>query len=184
MLCCSEHLQDGGIFSFHGIKVHFLFELDVERLAVVTAFKDRGVTALGKVFANLLRPRIRSLLASQDCVILLPPANPKNFKVRGFHPAELIAKKLGLPALRAKALRTLSDQRSLDATARLENLSGAFLYPELFSREVILFDDVFTTGATMAEMKRAAELAGGKVLAGWVLARRFQDFDSGQKKKA
>jgi len=66
-------------------------------------------------------------------------------------------------------IRRVRDQSGLDAVARRRNLSGALAVrrrtvPELTGREVIVVDDIVTTGATTAEAARALEAAGARVI--------------------
>lgn len=68
-----------------------------------------------------------------------------------------------VPALRH--VRRVRDQSELGAEARRRNLHGALAVrprwaPVLAGREVILVDDIVTTGATLAEAGRAVAAAG------------------------
>jgi predicted amidophosphoribosyltransferase len=61
--------------------------------------------------------------------------------------------------------RKVEDQSRLDSNARRKNLEGSMLADSrVFGRQVILFDDVVTTGSTILEAGRAVELAGGTVI--------------------
>jgi len=70
--------------------------------------------------------------------------------------------------------RRVRDQSGLDAAARRRNLTGALAVrrrtgPDLTGREVIVVDDIVTTGATTAEAARALEAAGARVIGGCCL---------------
>jgi ComF family protein len=92
---------------------------------------------------------------------------------RGFNQSELIARaalKLK-PAsvcfsLRAGALERRRDTKSqigLSRHQRRENIRGAFAVPkpdEVNGREILLVDDVFTTGTTVSECARVLRRAG------------------------
>ena len=68
-----------------------------------------------------------------------------------------------LPLLRPS--RRVGDQSGLDAAARAANLSGAFEVCRQVPRGtcVVVVDDVVTTGATLAEARRALTAAGIRV---------------------
>src|SRR5690606_19239855 len=77
------------------------------------------------------------------------------------------------PALRLR--RAVADQSELDARSRWANLAGAFEVPErrrrvLAERQIVIVDDVLTTGATVADAARAATEAGAVVRAVAVVA--------------
>ena len=79
-----------------------------------------------------------------------------------------IGKQMGLPVSDSLELcRKVVDQSGLDATARAENMKGAFaLKTGAFPRgDLILIDDVVTSGATLTEAARVLELQGLHVLA-------------------
>ena len=184
VLCCLEHLDEPGQEVLDGIVVHHLFPLDTKRLEVMTAFKDRGVTALGAIFAQTLSSRIAELSLGPDLTVVIPPRNKSNYRRRGYHPAELVARKLGMRVVVADGAKAIRDQRKLTATERAENIKGAFSFRSLANKRVLAFDDVMTTGSTITELVRASRQAGAEVVAGCVLARRFSDFEEGELKKA
>jgi predicted amidophosphoribosyltransferase len=182
-LCCPEHLSDPGVIAFEQIPMHYLTSLDDDRLKVMAAFKDKGVTALATLYASATRSYLQSQ-GLNDLVVVVPPRNPRNYRTRGFHPALSVANKLGLRVLSARARKKVEDQRSLSAKDRAQNLSDAYELSSLVGERVLLFDDVMTTGSTLSELHRAATAAGGQVVAGCVLAMRFHDFVPAELKKA
>jgi ComF family protein len=111
---------------------------------------------------------------SADGVAVIPvPLHRSKLRQRGFNQAELIARaamKLMLPGnrlrLRAGVLerkRETASQIGLTSHQRRENLRGAFgvALPELVKgREVLVVDDVYTTGATVSECARVLRRAG------------------------
>ncbi|MGH3563884.1 MAG: ComF family protein, partial [Mycobacterium sp.] len=76
-----------------------------------------------------------------------------------------------VPVLRMKALTR--DSVGLDSTARERNIAGRVLLRQRRlpdSAEVLLVDDVVTTGATMAESVRVLQAGGARVAAVLVIA--------------
>ena len=113
----------------------------------------------GRFFADLLGDKLASAtqFATVDAVIPVPLHWLRRYR-RGYNQAEVIAAavagKLGvkmLPKALARRRRT-GTQTRLDATSRLKNVVGVFrvrkLPPGL--RHILLIDDTFTTGATLA----------------------------------
>ena len=105
--------------------------------------------------------------------ILLPvPGSKRAIRKRGRNFMLDIATELsmrsGLPlTLGMKINRRLLDQSGLNAVDRKRNIFGAFeidgISPESFKGEVLLVDDLVTTGATLLEAKRALNAGGFSV---------------------
>jgi predicted amidophosphoribosyltransferase len=73
-----------------------------------------------------------------------------------------------------RRVRKTRQQTSLDAAARRENVRGAFQVQEaLEGAAVLLVDDVYTTGATMAEAADALKRSGADEVTGLVFARAY-----------
>lgn len=105
-----------------------------------------------------------------ECQCVVPvPLHPEKAARRGFNQAQLLAEDvgrlLGIP-LEAKALqrqRSAGSQTFLDRRDRRANVIQAFLcpFPALVSqRNVLLVDDVLTSGATADGCSRALLMAG------------------------
>jgi predicted amidophosphoribosyltransferase len=91
---------------------------------------------------------------------------------RGFDPAVLLgrelARRLGVPFERGLRMRrSTRPQKSLTAAQRRENLRGAFRLRSrgMRGRNILLVDDIATTGATLREASRVLVGAGAVVWA-------------------
>jgi ComF family protein len=107
------------------------------------------------------------------------PLHPSRLRKRGYNQAlELakpLAKRFGVPVIHDALRRTRAThaQTELTAIQRRRNVRGAFAVnadgniPE----HVAVLDDVFTTGATLAECVRVLKRAGVQRVDVWALAR-------------
>lgn len=102
-----------------------------------------------------------------DVIVYVPMTNKEKRK-RGFNQAELLAnevgKRLNIPVLPALVkIRETAAQKELTREGREKNLEGAYrcVFDEVKRLNVLLVDDIFTTGATANECAKA--LIKGKV---------------------
>ena len=104
--------------------------------------------------------------------ILPVPLHGERMRTRGFNQALIIAhalsKSLKLPLDEETLLRVSASEKyraGLDATGRRDTVAGAFAvrHPRLVRNEdILLVDDVFTTGATVSACAEALLAAGAK----------------------
>src|SRR6185503_13828093 len=109
------------------------------------------------------------------------PLHPKRLKTRGFNQAvviaETVSKALELPLDEVSLVRVSSPEKyraSLDVKGRRDTVAGAFEvdHPRLVAGEdILLVDDVFTTGATLSACAEALLVAGAKSVFVLTLAR-------------
>lgn len=154
--------------TFTSARGAFLHDGPARRL--VTSFKYDGLRVLGGEMAALAADDFRGLVEAVDPVLVTwVPAHAANTRARGYNQAEVLARELARPyslpvtGLVRKRRRT-GHQRGLDREGRLHNLRGAFAVVEgaverlgatsAPEPSVVLVDDVFTTGATVAEVSR------------------------------
>lgn len=112
--------------------------------------------------------------------VLIPvPLHPVRERQRGFNQSYLLAKGLSeiatipLVSLGLRRVRKTAPQVGLTRKGRLENLKGVFKCPrpELVSgKEILLIDDVVTTGATLLEAGRVLKKAGADKVTALALA--------------
>ena len=105
----------------------------------------------------------------------------KRQRQRGFNQAEILAKaiskKLSLPLLTGALTRIkeTSAQMKLESReSRYENLKDAFMIPlisEIDGKNILLVDDVVTSGATFNEAVRALKNAGAKKIIALAVAK-------------
>jgi len=136
----------------------------------------------------LARPLVRIVEAEHWSIdIIIPvPLSKSHLKQRGYNQAEAIAVPISL-ALRKKCLpkavwrfKETSSQIALSAGERYQNLQGAFLAnpDKLKDRNVLLLDDVATTGATLNSCSRALKEAGAKTIYCLTVAKTLRKRDA------
>lgn len=116
---------------------------------------------------------MRAPLSSSTRVVPVP-LHPKRLKSRGFNQASIVARAVSravkLPVDEVSLVRVSSTEKyraGLDRKGRRDTVTGAFAvsHPRLVAGEnILLVDDVFTTGATVSACAEALVSAGaGKV---------------------
>ncbi len=154
----------------------------------VHLLKYRGKKRLAKVFAEALHGKISEELADlsimenfRDALLIPIPLAPGRRRERGFNQAELICRHLTTldPNLKTeskvliKPKDTEHQARIRDRTLRLKNIIGSFSVqnPErIKKRNIILIDDVVTTGATLSEARQLLRKAGARKIIAFSVA--------------
>ncbi|MEJ7633988.1 phosphoribosyltransferase family protein [Aeromicrobium sp.] len=141
---------------------------------VLVAWKEAGNTGLTSMLDHLLAAAVVEHTRPGRPVTLVPvPTSRRSRRARGCdlvdelaHSAARLLRGVGIEARVAQALRparATADQAGLGATARARNLHGAFRLHSarwLTDRDILVVDDILTTGATVAEAVRALSAAG------------------------
>jgi ComF family protein len=149
---------------------------------VIWELKYRGNRKIASLLGVLLYEEILSLMSEKTLFsgfenpILLPiPLSKERQRERGFNQTDLLADELekidkeNLFIVRKDILmkirHTESQTKSRSRSARLENLKNCFALKdpaEIAGRNIIVIDDVLTTGATLTEASRVLRAAGAK----------------------
>jgi ComF family protein len=119
-------------------------------------------------------------------VSLIPiPLGARRLRERGYNQSERIASALGsrlvLPVRceLVDRVRETKTQTALTPEARHANVSGAFRAKPVEGLELVLVDDVFTTGATLAAAAAALMQAGAARVEAVTFARAVTDLGAG-----
>jgi len=143
-------------------------------------FKYRGRAVALSSFASLRRslPHLDTL--GEADIIVPVPLHIKRLRERGFNQAVLLAKTF-FPAEKEKLRVDLLirhkqtlPQTGLDGAARRKNLKNAFRITdpdEVAGKNVLLIDDVYTTGTTVNECARMMRRASAADVQVFTLAR-------------
>lgn len=121
--------------------------------------------------------QVKELLGRMDIAVLVP-LHPAKEKQRGFNQAELIFGEFltsrNIPMMRLlHRIRATRPMYELSEQERSENLKNAFAVTEakaLAGKNILLVDDILTTGATMTECAKVLKNAGAKSVHALVLA--------------
>lgn len=134
----------------------------------VRFLKYRRETSLSEVMAELLALRIAERgWTSFDLIVPVPIHWTRLFH-RGFNQAFMIADAMYPGRVSESALKRIRRTRpqvALSPAKRLSNLRMAFrAEPEVSGKNVLLIDDVITTGGTVIACANALRSAGAKVV--------------------
>ena len=128
--------------------------------ALARFFSEKMLTAF-----NLNGLRCGKVLTPVPWVPVPPRAG--KLKTAGWDQVELIAQTLyRIPVLRCLKRLASKTQKELGKSERITNLKGRIICPSGAPEEVIVFDDVFTTGSTMNVCAGALKSAGSKKVHG------------------
>jgi len=116
----------------------------------------------------------------KDCFLAAVPLAKKRFRERGFNQARALAEELAkiwqIP-IAGRCLekpRGTRRQAELSQSERRNNLRNAFVCPDTASvknKNIVLIDDVVTTGVTMEECAKVLRRAGAAKVTGVCFAR-------------
>ena len=149
--------------------------------------KYRNKRMLAGIFAKMLYDILLEELAELKLMknfsnpLLLPmPISGKRFRERGYNQVELVAYELARIGgfelntnTLLKSRHTESQVKAEGRRERLKNLKGSFAVknPDVIrGRNIILLDDVITTGATMSEARKTLKEARVKNILSVALA--------------
>lgn len=119
---------------------------------------------VGKVLADLLCQIIIEKKLSIDCICYVP-ISKDSLKKRGFNQCSVLAKNissiLDIPVIDCLVkVKETKEQKLLGKEERMKNILDAFEIKnkeKLFKKNILLIDDVYTTGATINECKKNIE---------------------------
>jgi ComF family protein len=143
----------------------------------IHALKFRQDLSVARLLGNMLSEHA-SIVSRSDRPRVLPiPLHPRRLAQRGYNQA----KELARPLLKAGYLATRCDcrrvrhteaQSTLDRKQRNRNLRGIFsVTASLENQQLLLVDDVMTTGATLNELAAELKHVGASRVEAIVVAR-------------
>ncbi|MEO0144489.1 MAG: phosphoribosyltransferase family protein [candidate division WOR-3 bacterium] len=133
----------------------FVYSDRVKKL--IEVFKYDGFLRIGKFFVELLAFKIekRKDLFKDDAIIVPIPTHNARIRERGFDHTEFLAKELSkitgieYKKLLFRARYSKSQTKSKDRWENVNNIFIALNIPNYKNRQIILLDDVITSGSTM-----------------------------------
>ena len=149
------------------------------------SLKYRQNIGLGQALAESISPGLDELNWPVQAIIPIPISQQRQ-RERGYNQVALVARPLAqlnsleyLPAGLRRARHTRS-QVGLNVEERKHNLKDAFLADpqRVAGKQILLMDDVCTTGTTLAEAARALIDSGAKSVYAFTIARAISHKDA------
>ncbi len=142
----------------------------------IQKIKYKWVYDIEKVLCDILVERLWKFDFPKDLILVPVPLHKKRKNWRGFNQAELLtkdlAKRFGVQSL-SSLIRIVDTktQVGLKRDERKKNVLGAFAVGagnDVKGKNIMLVDDVYTSGATMSECAKVLKRAGAKNV--WAMA--------------
>ena len=139
-----------------------VFEYNEQTKGTILGVKYRNEKYLAKFFAKFMFDTLENWGIDVDVVIPVPTTKTR-LKERGYNQAELmaneLAKLLEVPILANAVSKRENTQKQKELTfkERQENMKGVFSLDKRFIlnfKNILIVDDVFTTGATVNELSK------------------------------
>lgn len=145
-------------------------------------FKYGGKKRINKIFKALLNEFVRDYHLPLEKIDLVAPIplHKSRLREREFNQAEILANNLSeefgikTESRLLKRIRNTSFQASLSKLERKKNMNNAFILNKEFSirnKNILIVDDVFTTGTTLKEAGYILKKGGANKLYALTLAR-------------
>lgn len=157
-----------GIFNYD--RAYSCFAYSGMGKELIYKLKYEGKTQLSKIIAGLMEDRLRNEEFTADAVIPVP-IHENKLKTRGFNQSYIIARelgeRLGKPVVDC-LIRTkeTKEQYNLDKAQRYLNIVDAFSVKLLYNidkyKNILLVDDIYTTGSTVNECSKVLKKSGAE----------------------
>lgn len=148
----------------------FLYSGVVRSIILNYKFNDNAY--LYKTFANFLLKNTNFVENIKRYDIIMPvPLSKKRKKIRGYNQSELIAKqisyitKVTMDTKSIKKVKNIVAQSTLNKEERQNNIEGAYIIKNknnIQNKNILIVDDIYTTGSTVNECSKILKQAGSK----------------------
>ncbi len=138
---------------------------------------ERAADILAKAFSDMILNRPTD---PASWIIIPIPIYKTRFRERGYNQSELLAKSIAKQFGFIISVRTLKKIRhtkkqgtSKSKEERMHNIANSFSITtnkHIMNKNIILIDDIATTGSTLSEARKTLLAAGAKRVMAWTIA--------------
>jgi competence protein ComFC len=150
----------------------FLFEKDKELQDIIHSLKYQGKFLTGTFLGELLGKKIKNVIKNWEINLILPvPLHQLKKAERGynqsFYISKGLSKEVNIPLSPGviKRKKYTQSQTTMNFVERQQNISEAFKVKnkkKIKGKNILLIDDVITTGATISECGKVLLNSGAK----------------------
>lgn len=165
--------------NFNELLYIFKYEGIIRKTILKYKFQEKNY--LYKTFVNFMlkNEKFFEFIKSYDTIVPVPISN-KRYKERGYNQSYLIAKEIakntGLKLQNSSIIKSknIIEQSKLNKEERKINIQGVYKLIDnknIENKNIILIDDIYTTGSTTNECARILKQAHPKSIAVLVIAK-------------
>jgi ComF family protein len=166
-----------------GVNAVFKYQPGSAVSKLLKQYKYQGARDIEKIWSTIFtmwKFDLSTVIENDVCTIMPVPLHPRRLRERGFNQAVYMAKSFnqhhptwGYDDQSLIRVKYTQQQARLSGDKRRNSMQGVFGWKSMCPapEQVILVDDVFTTGSTMQECAQVLKEAGSAKVWGIVLAR-------------
>lgn len=142
---------------------YFLWTYSETLRKLILKYKSHSVLALGNIISSLIEEEFFTVMFEEDIDYVIPiPISYKRQQERGFNQVEEILKNLNYSYLTGKRIKNTKKMCKIyDKNKREKNIKDSFYFGKnLSGKNILIFDDIITTGATIREFVEELEKKG------------------------
>ena len=169
--CVGENRYDNKYFSTH----MYLFRYEGIIRSKIISYKFDDKPYLYKTFCEIFvkNKKVCEFIKNYDIIISVPMYKKKKNQ-RGYNQSELIAKEIAKKTENIEyrndillKIKNTARQSSLNKEQRKENIKNAYIIKSsskeyILNKNILIFDDIYTTGSTANECAKMLKEAGAK----------------------
>lgn len=142
---------------------YFLWTYSETLRKLILKYKSHSILALGNIISSLIEEEFFTVMLEEDIDYVIPiPISYKRQQERGFNQVEEILKNLNYSYLTGERIKNTKKMCKIyDKNKREKNIKDSFYFEKnLLGKNILIFDDIITTGATIREFVEELEKKG------------------------
>lgn len=159
---CFDKLKNEKRFRSFG-KLYYCFNYSGDFRKLLLAYKNSSRGPLSRTIASLVKEEFFEVLFNEEIDMIIPvPISKKRNRDRGFNQVEEVLNRLNCRYTTIERIKnTKKMYKILNEEKREKNIKGSFDGNlDCSGKNVLIVDDIVTTGATLREFKKAVEQYG------------------------
>lgn len=139
--------------------LYYFWNYDEKHKKILSSYKFLGIKLIGEIIGEIIEEKVNYLLDKENIdEIISVPININRRRKRGFNQVDIVLDKLKLDYIKIDRIKnTKSMYKILNENKRKENIKNSFKIDknlDLNNKNILIFDDVITTGATLKEVEK------------------------------
>lgn len=137
---------------------------------VISLYKFRGDYAISSIYKTPLKKAFKTYFNPSYFIVPIPLSDERLYE-RGFNQASVLAGLLDMPIHEVLARTHLEKQSKKGRTERISGENVFRVIGEVTDKDILLIDDIYTTGSTLRQAGKVLLEAGAKSVSSLTLMR-------------